>query len=145
MRDTQPLCRKLIGRCGHGALAPFVTREHECRRRGTRTISVESQRGWKGRESRCRTDTNERYRGIARSTVGPPRSLEHVAFFKLLRRGTPVTRNFTSTPTVIGHRRVTILDYFRTSVGDIATDETFLIQSILIRLLPFLIMNAIIY
>lgn len=31
MRDTQPLCRELIGRCGHGALAPFVTREHECR------------------------------------------------------------------------------------------------------------------
>lgn len=28
VRDTQPLCSELIGRRGHEALAPFVTREH---------------------------------------------------------------------------------------------------------------------
>jgi len=43
MRDTQPLCRELIGRCGHGALAPFVTREHECRQKERRDTN--DQRG----------------------------------------------------------------------------------------------------
>ncbi|CAL1673562.1 unnamed protein product [Lasius platythorax] len=33
MCDTQPLCSELIGRCGHGALALFVTREREYGRR----------------------------------------------------------------------------------------------------------------
>lgn len=110
---------------------PFCHEGARVQREGTRTISVESQRGWRGKENRCRTDTNERYRRVARPTVGPPRSLEHVAFFKLFRRGTPVTRNLTSTSIVIGRRRVTIPGDSRTSVGDIAAEETFLIQSML--------------
>lgn len=60
MRDTQPLCRELIGRRGHGALAPFVTREHECRQReGTQTISVESQRGGVGKTDAEPIRTND--------------------------------------------------------------------------------------
>lgn len=44
-----------------------------------------------------------------------------------------MTQNFTSTLIIIGYRRVIIPDYSHISVGDIGTDEMFLIQTMLIQ------------
>lgn len=118
-------------------------REKE-RGRGGGRDDTNDQRGKSARlEEQAQPMQNryERYRGVARFTMGPPRSLERVAFFELFRRGTPVTQNFASTPIVIGRRRVAIPDNSRTSVGDIAKDETFLIQSMLTPMVIVVIFN----
>lgn len=132
MRDTQPLCRELIGRRGHGALAPFVTREHECWQREGRDAN--DQRGKSTRlEGQGKPMQNRYERTISKGRKTYRRSTPFARACHFLQ--TVSTRhardtNFTSTSIVIGRRKVTIPDDSRTSVGDIAGEETFLIQSI---------------